>query len=136
MAPEKFTFYSRYAQFCVATFVSVFWPSYPSPAHTTAHVNISTTTMTKATETLLAVFATTAVYFALYTGVIPTGELIHKEILPYLPWWALVTFGAYALGTLGWGVYTFKDKEGSYKELLEQIDEAKVFYKKNGLDLD
>lgn len=92
--------------------------------------------MTKATETFVAVFAVSAVYFALYSGVIPTSTLIHDEILPYLPFWGLVTFGAYALGTLGWGVLTFKDKEGSYKELLGQIDEAKTFYKSKGLDLD
>ncbi|CAK7903276.1 hypothetical protein CAAN1_07S06700 [[Candida] anglica] len=92
--------------------------------------------MTKATETLLTFFAVSAVYFALYAGVIPTSDKIHSEILPYLPWWALVSFGAYALGTLGWGVYTFKDKEGKYKELLVQIDEAKDFYKKKGVSLD
>lgn len=92
--------------------------------------------MTKATETAVAVFAVTAVYFALCTGVLPTGELVRNEILPYLPWWGLVTFGAYALGTLGWGVFTFQNKEASYKELLQQIDEAKVFYKSKGIDLD
>lgn len=92
--------------------------------------------MTKATETFVALFAVSAVYFALVTGVLPTGELIQTEILPYLPWWALVAFGAYALGTLGWGVLTFKNKEESYKELLEQIDEAKDFYKRKGVDLD
>lgn len=92
--------------------------------------------MTKATETFVAFFATTAVYFALCTGVFPSPKLVHDEILPYLPFWALVTFGAYALGTLGWGVLTFKNKEESYKELLEQIDEAKAFYKSKGLNLD
>ncbi|EAZ63505.1 hypothetical protein PICST_51616 [Scheffersomyces stipitis CBS 6054] len=92
--------------------------------------------MTKATEAGLTLFAVTAVYFALYSGVIPTGQKIHDEILPYLPWWALVTFGSYALATLGWGVFTFKDKEDKYKELLVQIDEAKKFYKSKGLDLD
>lgn len=92
--------------------------------------------MTKATETFVALFAVSAVYFALWTGFIPTGKLIHDEILPYLPWWALVTFGAYALVTLGWGVLTFKDKEQSYKELLGQIDEAKDFYKSKGINLD
>lgn len=92
--------------------------------------------MTKATETFVALFAVSAVYFALVAGVIPTSEVIHNEILPYLPFWALVTFGAYALGTLGWGVLTFKDKEHSYKELLGQIEEAKDFYKKKGVDLD
>lgn len=92
--------------------------------------------MTKATETALAFFAVGAVYFALITGTIPTGELVQNEILPYLPWWALVTFGSYSLATLGWGVLTFKNKEGSYRELLQQIDEAKTFYKLKGLDLD
>lgn len=92
--------------------------------------------MTKATETAVAFLAVSAVYFAMYTGTIPVGETIHNEILPYLPFWALVSFGSYALGTLGWGVLTFKDKHESYKELLQQIDEAKVFYKQRGLDLD
>lgn len=92
--------------------------------------------MTKATETALALFAVSAIYFALVAGVIPTTELIHSEILPYLPWWALVAFGSYALGTLGWGVLTFKDKEGSYRELLQQIDEAKEFYHSKGVSLD
>lgn len=92
--------------------------------------------MTKATETFVALFAASAIYFALYAGVIPTGSLIHDEILPYLPFWALVAFGAYALGTLGWGVLTFKNKEGSYKELMQQIEEAKAFYKTKGVELD
>lgn len=92
--------------------------------------------MTKATETFVALFAVSSVYFALVTGFVPTPKLISEEILPYLPWWALVAFGAYALGTLGWGVLTFKNKEESYKELLGQIDEAKAFYAKKGLVLD
>lgn len=92
--------------------------------------------MTKITETLLGFFALSAIYFALYSGVIPTSQKIHDEILPYLPWWVLVTFGAYSLGTLGWGVLTFKDKEDKYKELLTQIDEAKAFYKQKGINLD
>lgn len=102
----------------------------------TANLETSKLQMTKATETALALFAASAVYFAMATGTIPTGEFFQTEILPFLPWWALVTFGSYALGTLGWGVLTFKDKEGSYRELLQQIDEAKTFYKEKGLDLD
>lgn len=92
--------------------------------------------MTKITETLLAFFALSAVYFALYSGVLPSSEKFHDDILPFLPWWTLVTFGAYSLGTLGWGILTFKDKEDKYKELLDQIDEAKSFYKEKGIDLD
>lgn len=92
--------------------------------------------MTKATEALLTVFALSAVYFGLYAGVLPSTAKFHDEILPYLPFWLLVSFGSYALGTLGWGVYTFKDKEAKYKELLGQIDEAKSFYKSKGVELD
>lgn len=92
--------------------------------------------MTKATETFVALFALSALYFALYTRTIPSPELFHKEILPYLPYWCLVTFGSYSLATLGWGVLTFKDKEDKYRELLKQIDEAKLFYKKKGITLD
>lgn len=91
--------------------------------------------MTKATETALFFFAASAVYFALYTGVIPLPARFQAEILPFLPFWALVSFGSYALGTLGWGVLTFKDKEQSYKELLVQIDEAKAFYEEKGVAL-
>lgn len=92
--------------------------------------------MTKATETGLLFFALSAVYFAFYSELFPSPTIFKQEILPFLPWWALVTFGAYALGTLGWGVFTFKDKEDKYKELLGQIDEAKSFYKSKGIDLD
>lgn len=92
--------------------------------------------MTKATQSVLAAFVISAVYFALYTGVLPTPALVRTEIVPYLPFWALVTFGAYALASLGWGVFTFKDKEDKYKELLVQIDEAKVFYKEKGIVLE
>lgn len=92
--------------------------------------------MTKATEAAVFFIFIISVYSALVSGVIPVGTKIHDEILPYLPFWGLVTFGAYALGTLGWGVYTFKDKEDKYKELLIQIDEAKAFYKEKGIKLD
>lgn len=47
-----------------------------------------------------------------------------------------MTFGAYALGTLGYDVVTFKDKEEKYKELLVQIDEAKKFLKANKVDIE
>lgn len=91
--------------------------------------------MTKATDSALGLFAAAAIYYALNTFT-SSGSMIHDEILPYLPWWALVSFGAYALGTLGWGVLTFKDKEDKYRELLVQIDEAKEFYKSKGITIE
>ncbi|EGV61829.1 hypothetical protein PSN45_000514 [Yamadazyma tenuis] len=92
--------------------------------------------MTKATETLLALSAVGAVYFALLAKVIPSPQLFHQEILPYLPLWAVVSLGSYSLAVLGYRVFSFKDKPEKYKELLVQIDEAREFYKSKGIDLD
>ena len=92
--------------------------------------------MTKATDTLLVLFAASAIYFVLYSGVIPTSAKFHDDILPYIPWWSLVTFGSYALATLGWDVFTFKDKVDKYEELVVQIDQAKEFYRKEGINID
>ncbi|CAN3374938.1 hypothetical protein DIURU_003679 [Diutina rugosa] len=92
--------------------------------------------MTKATDTLLIFAALGAVYFALNVGVIPSPQKFHDDILPFLPWWGLVTFGAYALSWLGIGILTFKDKKQKHDELLQQIDEARAFYKSKGINLD
>lgn len=92
--------------------------------------------MSLATNTALAVFVLTTIYVALFVGVIPTPEPIYSKIIPLLPWWSLVAFGAYALGTLGYDIVTFKDKEDKYKELLGEIDEAKRFLRTNGVDVD
>lgn len=88
--------------------------------------------MTKATDTALALFAATAIYFSL-SAFSSSGTMFHNEILPFLPFWAIVSAGAYTLGTLGWGVFTFNDNKDKYEELLVQIDEAKEFYKAKGL---
>ncbi|EGW35113.1 uncharacterized protein SPAPADRAFT_131507 [Spathaspora passalidarum NRRL Y-27907] len=92
--------------------------------------------MTKATDAALTLYTLVAIYFASYVGIFPLPQKVHDEILPYLPFWGLVTFGSYALATLGWGIVTFKDKEDKYKELVGQIDEAKQFYKSKGIELD
>jgi len=50
---------------------------------------------------------------------IPFPAKIQDEIIPILPLWGLVTFGAYLLFSLGWGVATFKDTEDAYHELVK-----------------
>lgn len=92
--------------------------------------------MSKLTETILAVFTLTTVYVALLTGTIPTPAIFQAEILPVLPWYLLVCFGSYSLGTLGWGILTFKDKNEKYHELLHEIDEAKAFLATKGLEVE
>ena len=56
--------------------------------------------------------------------------------LSQLPFWALVSFGAYLLFRLGWGVMTFNDVPQAHKELMEEIDMAKVDLRKLGVDVD
>lgn len=90
--------------------------------------------MTKASETVIYAIALTSIYFILYLGIIPTSTLFQEEVLPVVPFWSLVTFGCYALFSLGYGVYTLQDKEDKYVELKEQIGEAKVFLKSKGVD--
>ena len=91
--------------------------------------------MTKAFETVVYAFAISAIYFALTTGTIPTSETFQSEVLPVLPWWALVSFGGYTLFSLGYGVYVLEDKKDKYVELKEQITEAKTFLKAKGVEV-
>ncbi|ODQ47124.1 hypothetical protein PICMEDRAFT_31359 [Pichia membranifaciens NRRL Y-2026] len=91
--------------------------------------------MTKAYETTVYALAISAIYFALWVGVFPTPAVFQNEVLPVVPWWALVSFGCYTLFSLGYGVYTLQDKKDKYVELTEQIKEAKTFLKAKGVDV-
>lgn len=53
-----------------------------------------------------------------------------------LPFWALVSFGAYLLGKLGYGVLTFNDVPQAHEELMAQIQEARKDLKSKGVDVD
>jgi len=46
-----------------------------------------------------------------------------------------VSFGAYLLFKLGWGVFTFNDVPEAYKELQAQIQEARGELKGMGVDV-
>lgn len=50
---------------------------------------------------------------------------IQTEIVPVLPFWALISLAAYLLGRLGLGVLMFNDTHDAYVELMGQIDQAK-----------
>jgi dolichol-phosphate mannosyltransferase subunit 3 len=56
-------------------------------------------------------------------SILPTK--IQVEIIPVLPFWAVVCLGAYLLGRLGLGVLKFNDTKEAYDELMGQIDAAK-----------
>lgn len=91
--------------------------------------------MTKATQALALFIALHVVWFLILTGHIPSSDTFRELVAPLLPWWCMVAFGAYALGTLGWDILTFNDKPEKYKELMVQIDEAKAGLKAKGISV-
>ncbi|RYO97305.1 hypothetical protein DL765_011269 [Monosporascus sp. GIB2] len=75
-------------------------------------------------------------YLALFLQLVPLPPVVQSEIVPVLPFWALVSFGAYLLFRLGWNVMTFNDVPEAHKELMAEIDLAKSDLRKLGVDVD
>jgi len=92
--------------------------------------------MTRALQTVSIGLLVTSLYLALYLGLIPLPPLISNELLPVLPFWALVTFGSYLLFKLGWGVLTFNDVPAAHAELMKEIDMARADLRTKGVDVD
>jgi dolichyl-phosphate mannosyltransferase polypeptide 3 len=53
-----------------------------------------------------------------------------------LPFWALVSFGAFLLFKLGYGVLTFNDVPDAHNELMQQIEQARKELKAKGVSVD
>ncbi|KFZ09232.1 hypothetical protein V501_05674 [Pseudogymnoascus sp. VKM F-4519 (FW-2642)] len=79
---------------------------------------------------------TPQLYLSLYLELVPLPALIQSDIIPVLPFWALVTFGSYLLFKLGLGVFTFNDVPAAHAELMLEIDEARADLRKKGVDVD
>ncbi|KAL0640788.1 hypothetical protein Q9L58_000095 [Maublancomyces gigas] len=92
--------------------------------------------MTRAIETISAGLLLSSLYLAAFLGLIPFPAKIQEYIIPVLPFWALVSFGAYLLFSLGLGIFTFKDREDAYNELVIEIDQAKKELRAKGVDVD
>jgi len=92
--------------------------------------------MTRATQTISLFVALVSAYLALFFQYVPLPPKIQAQVIPVLPFWALVSFGAYLLFKLGWGVLTFNDVPEAYKELMAQIDEAKSDLRTKGVTID
>ena len=95
-------------------------------------------------------------YLALFLGLIPLPTKLQEDIIPYVrstnpwtikfnncltentqvPFWALISFGAYLLGKLGYNVMTFHDVPEAHKELMAEIDLARADLKKMGVEVD
>ncbi|CDS12353.1 hypothetical protein LRAMOSA04548 [Lichtheimia ramosa] len=91
--------------------------------------------MTRATETFAALGIATVIYIALYFGALPLPEVIQDKIVPVLPWWALMSFGSYSLGYLGYHVMTFSDCPDAYTELMGEIQQAKTELRSKGVSV-
>ncbi|OAA58446.1 dolichyl-phosphate mannosyltransferase polypeptide 3 [Niveomyces insectorum RCEF 264] len=92
--------------------------------------------MTLATQTISVALLATSLYLLLYLEVIPLPTVIQQEIIPVIPFWFIVTLGAYLLARLGWGVLTFNECPDAHKELLAEIDLAKTDLRKLGVTVD
>lgn len=89
--------------------------------------------MTKATETAAFFGILFSLWLALYVGVIPLPRIVREQIVPVLPWWSLVSFGAYSLATLGYDVLSIKDKRGKFLEIQQDIKNAREALKAEGI---
>ncbi|KAK0122655.1 hypothetical protein ONS96_009693 [Cadophora gregata f. sp. sojae] len=96
----------------------------------------ATAIMTRAQQTVSIGLLVTSLYLALYLQLIPLPTLISEEIIPVLPFWALVSFGAYLLFKLGYGVFTFNDVPQAHAELMKEIDIARADLRTKGVDVD
>jgi len=92
--------------------------------------------MTKAQQTISVALLISSLYLSLYLQLVPLPSLIQTEIIPVLPFWALVSFGAYLLFKLGYGVFTFNDVPAAHAELMKEIDMARVDLRRKGVDVD
>ncbi|KAJ4305175.1 hypothetical protein N0V90_000706 [Kalmusia sp. IMI 367209] len=91
--------------------------------------------MTRAQQTISIALLFTSLYLAVFLEIISFPEKIQKEVVPVLPFWALISFGAYLLFKLGWGVFTFNDVPDAHKELMGQIQQARTELRAKGVDV-
>ncbi|KAH8998773.1 dolichol-phosphate mannosyltransferase subunit 3 [Lactarius hatsudake] len=95
--------------------------------------------MTRATRVAILSAVLSITYFLVFFAFIPVPFVTKEhteQILPVLPWWLLVSFGSYALWSLGHGLYTFRECTDAYTELLSEISQAKLELRLKGVSVD
>ncbi|KAG5723276.1 hypothetical protein E4T56_gene322 [Termitomyces sp. T112] len=95
--------------------------------------------MTRATRVGAFAAVLTTLYLLVFfqTITVPFFEdKVVKEIIPVFPWWLLVSFGSYALWSLGMGIFSFRDCPEAYTELLQEISQAKNDLRSRGVTVD
>ncbi|AFR92553.1 dolichyl-phosphate mannosyltransferase polypeptide 3 [Cryptococcus neoformans] len=95
--------------------------------------------MSKGTRFLTLAIPLLLLYILALYHIIPTPLLPTKladDILPVLPWWLLVSFGAYSLTSLGLGLVRFHDCPEAYESLLSEISQARDELRNAGVAVD
>ncbi|KOS15947.1 hypothetical protein Malapachy_3317 [Malassezia pachydermatis] len=95
--------------------------------------------MTRATRFATLAGCLSFVYLVFFLGILPVPFLSQETaqaILPTLPWWALISIGAYLMYQVGWGLYNFNDTPKAYDELLMDIKNAKDYLRDRGVTVD
>ncbi|KAI9004402.1 dolichol-phosphate mannosyltransferase subunit 3 [Hyaloraphidium curvatum] len=54
-------------------------------------------------------------------------------VVAVLPLYAIVTFGAYSLASIGYSLYTFRDCPEAYDSLMKEVTQAKAALREKGL---
>ena len=96
-------------------FMTVLYPSL-RPLHYTLHISLSYSATNPSIDT-----------FPLFLYAQPSIQL---------PWWLLVSFGAYSLSSLGLGLLRFNDCPDAYESLIKEIHQAKTELRNQGVDVD
>ncbi|KAG7571457.1 hypothetical protein FFLO_00640 [Filobasidium floriforme] len=95
--------------------------------------------MTRATR-FAAYLAPLIIYYLLALLGIVNIPFMSQEssdaLVPVLPFWVLVTFGAYSLGSLGLGLVRFRDCPEAYRSLMLEISQAKDDLRSKGVTVD
>jgi dolichyl-phosphate mannosyltransferase polypeptide 3 len=92
--------------------------------------------MTRAQQTLSVFLLVSSLYLSLYLGLVPLNETVQTEVIPVLPFYAVIAFGCYLLGRLGLAIFTFNDVPEAHAELQKEIELAKVELRKGNVDVD
>ncbi|KAI9634284.1 dolichol-phosphate mannosyltransferase subunit 3 [Dioszegia hungarica] len=95
--------------------------------------------MTRATRQLTVAIPLVLLYLLMLLGVLPApvvSEQTASAILPVIPFWLLVSFGAYSLSSLGLGLLRFRDCPEAYESLLAEISQAKNELRDKGVSVD
>ncbi|KXT03068.1 hypothetical protein AC579_2655 [Pseudocercospora musae] len=92
--------------------------------------------MTRAQQQLSLGLLIASIYTICILGLLPFPSNIQDEIIPVLPFWTLITLGAYLLAKLGYRVLTFNDVPEAHQELMGQIDQARKELRAKGVTVD